>query len=109
MNKIFKSMDIVVRGIAFVSLFPLGLMVLVLGVMATSAPNSGILPLLLILGVAGLLALLIACSCLSPELLARRFGRFEKLGYVIGRAPAYLFAPFGLYYGSRFLMNFHPF
>lgn len=102
-----KLIDKIIRGIALISLLPLGLMGLFLSIMSTDSPQSGIFPAFLIFGITGLIAWLILRSIFKPEALLKSFARLEKINFVIGRIPAYLCSLFGLFYGLKILKNFH--
>jgi hypothetical protein len=102
-----RLIDIIIRGIALISLIPLGMMGLFLSIMSTDSPQNGTLPAFLVLGITGLLSLLILCSIFKPEALSKPFAILGKISFAIGRMPAYLCSLFGLYYGLTILKNSH--
>ncbi len=103
---ILEVADKIIRGVAFISLLPFALLIFFVGIMGAAHPNGGILPLLLILSAAGSVGLLIIYSSLSPEVMTKSLSKHPKTSFILGRIPAYIFAPIGFYFGGKFMINF---
>ncbi|MDR3628940.1 MAG: hypothetical protein P4L42_01250 [Desulfocapsaceae bacterium] len=105
MNKKFKYLDITIRFMAFISLIPLFWAALILSAMTSGGPKTEIFRGHTILSIAGILIFLILFSILKPEILSVPFSRFGQIRHAIGRAPAYIYAPIGLYLGIRIIIE----
>jgi hypothetical protein len=97
----FRAIDLFVRALAGLALIPLAIAVFFVAIMAGDAPKSGILPSLLVLTVGGTIVSLLGLTCVIPDALATKLTWFGKYSRWVVRAPAYLYAPFGIYYGER--------
>jgi hypothetical protein len=95
--------DLVVRIVAGVSLIPLAFLTLILSIMAGDAPSSGPIPSILIFGIGSCIIGILAISIANPDYLALKLEPYLGRARWIVRVPAYLYAPFGLYYGERIL------
>jgi hypothetical protein len=102
-----RYIDLLIRFIAAVSLIPLALLTIFLAIMSGDSPHSGPLPFLIVLAAGGAVTCLIGASCITPDALAARLERYVPYARYIVRVPAYLFAPFGLYFGSRLILGIH--
>jgi len=105
MNNILSLIDKAIRGVTLVSLVPFALFGLIMSVLATDSPSSGILPGFIALAIFSLIGALIFFSSLQPEVLAKPFFKLGKIANIIARLPAYIYAPFGFYYGGRIILN----
>jgi hypothetical protein len=102
-SPILYYVDLLVRIVAGVSLIPLALMVLFLSIMTDGASRSGSIMGFLIIGIGYCLIWFLYMSCVNPDILALKCERYLGRARWIVRAPPYLYAPLGLYYGKQFL------
>ena len=98
-----RYFDLVVRFVAGIALIPMSLLVLFMAIMVGDSPRSGPLPSIVVLAFGSFIGLVISLSCICPEKLEAKLKPYIPLSWVAARAPAYLFAAPGLYYGGRFL------
>ncbi len=105
MNYALSFIDKIIRGIALVTLIPFALVALIMSVLATDSPSSGILPMYVFLVVSGVTGALIFFSSIRPETIEKPFLKFGYIANILGRLPAYIYAPFGFYYGGRIMLN----
>ena len=101
LRKLLLAIDFAIRTVALLALIPFALISLFLSVMATDSPDSGVMPMLIVLGIALAIGLLTVYSSLSPEVLTRRIAKFARTSFVLGRIPAYLMAYFGGMHGIK--------
>lgn len=95
--------DVLIRFAAGIALTPLAILVLFLAIFAADAPGSGLVLSLLIVGLGGGLVFLIYKTCRAPDSIAEKLNMFGKYNKMVARMPAYLYAPVGLYFGSRLI------
>lgn len=96
--------DLTIRIAAGVALIPLAIATVFLAIMAGDSPRSGPIPSIIVLAIGACLLLVLWQSCAHPDRVAKKLEPY--LGWFatwVVRAPAYFYAPFGLYYGSRFV------
>ena len=105
MNNTLYLIDKVIRGIALISLVPFALFALFMSLLATDSPSNGILPGYIALAAFGIIGGLIFYSSTQPERLSKPFSKLGDIANIIGRLPAYSYAPFGFYYGGRIILN----
>ena len=98
-----RYVDLVVRFIAGVSLIPLTLFMLFMATMAGDSPHSGPLPSIIVLVIGSFVTLAIGFSCVAPNKLEAKLKPYIPLSRIMARAPAYLYAAPGLYYGGHFV------
>ena len=105
MKKYISSLDMVIRGIALVSLIPFALVSLVMSVLTTDAPGSSIFPMFAVMAAALIIGILVFISSYMPSALSDPLSKLGLVSLIIARIPAYIFAPLGLYYGAPILLN----
>jgi succinate dehydrogenase hydrophobic anchor subunit len=107
-KSVWHYVDVLIRFAAGIALAPLVILVLFLAIFATDAPGSGIVFSLLIVGLGGGLIFFIYKSCRAPDSIAAKLGMFGKYNKTVARMPAYLYAPVGIYFGSRLIAGITP-
>ena len=98
---VWRHVDALIRLLAGISLVPFALLTLFLAIMAGDAPGSGPLPSVIVLSAGACIIGVLGLSCAFPDHVAGKLERYVCHARWIVRAPAYLYAPFGLYYGAR--------
>jgi ABC-type nickel/cobalt efflux system permease component RcnA len=102
-KSVWHYVDVLIRFMAGLALVPLAIIVLFLAIFATDAPGSGLVLSLLVVGLGTGLVFLIYKSCRASDSIAEKLEMFGKYNKMVLRIPAYLYAPVGLYFGSKFI------
>jgi hypothetical protein len=108
---IYYYLDLLIRIVAGISLIPLAYPAMILGSLASDSPSSGIFPGIIVFGFCAVLITPILVSCVRPDIISERlvggFGKYDRfIAIAVGRAPAYICAFSGLYFGLEIFTNF---